>query len=74
MEVHEEIHDRQERPRGERRRPRLSPGEQSGLAAGANDTFRQAGIAVDVAAFGALVPGAAALGQGGSPNATGAVL
>ncbi len=40
------------------------PGEQSGLAAGANDTFRQAGIAVGVAAFGALVPGAAALGHG----------
>jgi EmrB/QacA subfamily drug resistance transporter len=40
------------------------PGEQSGVAAGANDTFRQAGIAVGVAAFGALVPGAAALGHG----------
>jgi EmrB/QacA subfamily drug resistance transporter len=44
------------------------PGDQSGLAAGANDTFRQAGIAVGVAAFGALVPGAAALGNG-SPTA-----
>jgi predicted MFS family arabinose efflux permease len=40
------------------------PGDQSGLAAGANDTFRQAGIAVGVAAFGAIVPGAAALGHG----------
>jgi EmrB/QacA subfamily drug resistance transporter len=40
------------------------PADQSGLAAGANDTFRQAGIAVGVAAFGTLVPGAAALGHG----------
>jgi predicted MFS family arabinose efflux permease len=31
------------------------PPEQSGLAAGANDMFRQAGIAVGVAALGALV-------------------
>jgi hypothetical protein len=30
------------------------------------DTFRQAGIAVGVALFGALIPGAAALGQGSS--------
>ena len=30
---------------------------QSGLAAGVNDTFRQAGIAVGVAALGALVTG-----------------
>src|SRR5918997_406108 len=42
------------------------PAEQSGLAAGGNDTFRQAGIAVGVAALGALVPAEAALG-GGSP-------
>jgi EmrB/QacA subfamily drug resistance transporter len=42
------------------------PGDQSGLAAGVNDTFRQAGIAVGVAALGALVPAEAALG-GGSP-------
>ena len=41
-------------------------GDQSGLAAGVNDTFRQAGIAVGVAALGALVPAGAALG-GGSP-------
>ena len=43
-----------------------APAEQSGLAAGVNDTFRQAGIAVGVAALGALVPAEAALG-GGSP-------
>jgi EmrB/QacA subfamily drug resistance transporter len=41
---------------------------QSGLAAGVNDAFRQGGIAVGVAAFGALVPAAAALGHG-SPEA-----
>src|SRR4051812_9944034 len=35
-----------------------TPPEQSGLAAGVNDTFRHAGIAVGVAAFGALVPAA----------------
>ena len=40
------------------------PQEQSGLAAGVNDTFRQAGIAVGVALFGALIPGSAALGHG----------
>jgi EmrB/QacA subfamily drug resistance transporter len=40
------------------------PPDQSGLAAGVNDTFRQSGIAVGVALFGALIPGAAALGQG----------
>ncbi len=32
------------------------PPESSGLAAGINDTFRQAGIAVGVAALGALIP------------------
>jgi EmrB/QacA subfamily drug resistance transporter len=32
------------------------PAEQSGLAAGVNDTFRQAGIAVGVAALGAMIP------------------
>jgi predicted MFS family arabinose efflux permease len=42
------------------------PIEQSGLAAGVNDTFRQAGIAIGVAGLGALVPAQAALG-GGSP-------
>ena len=40
------------------------PERQSGLAAGANDTFRQAGIAVGVAALGALIPAQAALGTG----------
>jgi EmrB/QacA subfamily drug resistance transporter len=38
--------------------------EQSGLASGVNDAFRQGGIAVGVAAFGALVPADAALGHG----------
>ena len=38
------------------------PGEQSGLAAGVNDTFRQGGIAVGVAALGALVPAQDAFG------------
>jgi EmrB/QacA subfamily drug resistance transporter len=41
------------------------PPEQSGLAAGAHDTFRQAGIAVGVAALGALIPAQNAL-DGGS--------
>ena len=41
-----------------------APAEQSGLAAGVNDTFRQAGIAVGVAALGALVPAGAAFGDG----------
>jgi EmrB/QacA subfamily drug resistance transporter len=44
-----------------------APQRMSGLAAGVNDTFRQAGIAVGVAAFGALVPADSALG-GGSPT------
>jgi predicted MFS family arabinose efflux permease len=38
------------------------PVEQSGLAAGVNDTFRQGGIAVGVAALGALVPAQDAFG------------
>ena len=38
------------------------PQEMSGLAAGVNDTFRQAGIAVGVAALGALVPAEHAFG------------
>jgi EmrB/QacA subfamily drug resistance transporter len=42
------------------------PVEQSGLAAGVNDTFRQAGVAVGVAALGALVPAGAAFGGGQS--------
>jgi EmrB/QacA subfamily drug resistance transporter len=37
-----------------------APIEQSGVAAGVHDTFRQAGIAVGVAALGALVPAGAA--------------
>jgi predicted MFS family arabinose efflux permease len=45
-----------------------APPEQSGLAAGVNDMFRQAGIAVGVAGLGALVPAGAALGDG-SPQA-----
>jgi hypothetical protein len=40
------------------------PERQSGLAAGVNDAFRMGGVAVGVAAFGALVPAAAALGHG----------
>jgi EmrB/QacA subfamily drug resistance transporter len=36
----------------------------SGLLAGVNDAARQSGIAVGVAAFGALVPAAAAVGHG----------
>jgi predicted MFS family arabinose efflux permease len=43
------------------------PDEQSGLAAGANDTFRQAGVAVGIAGLGTLVPAGAALG--GNPQA-----
>jgi predicted MFS family arabinose efflux permease len=34
-----------------------APPEQSGLAAGVNDMFRQAGVAVGIAGLGALVPG-----------------
>ncbi len=45
-----------------------APAEQSGLAAGVNDTFRQAGIAVGVAALGALVPAAAAFGDGSAQS------
>ena len=44
------------------------PVEQSGLAAGVNDTARQAGIAVGVAALGALIPAEAALGQGSAAD------
>jgi EmrB/QacA subfamily drug resistance transporter len=42
------------------------PMEQSGVAAGVNDTFRQAGIAVGVAALGALIPAESVLGGGGA--------
>ena len=45
-----------------------APPEQSGLAAGVNDTFRQAGIAVGVALFGALIPASAALGNGSAES------
>ena len=38
------------------------PPEQSGLAVGANDTFRQTGVAVGIAALGTFVPAEAALG------------
>ena len=38
------------------------PQDQSGVAAGVNDTFRQAGIAVGVAALGALIPAEHAFG------------
>jgi EmrB/QacA subfamily drug resistance transporter len=41
----------------------VSP-DQSGLAAGVNDAFRQAGVTLGVAAFGTVIPAAAALGQG----------
>jgi EmrB/QacA subfamily drug resistance transporter len=44
------------------------PPQMSGLAAGVNDTFRQAGIAVGVAAFGAMVPAGAALGDGSASS------
>jgi EmrB/QacA subfamily drug resistance transporter len=44
------------------------PPEQSGLASGVNDTFRQAGIAVGVALFGALIPASAALGNGSAES------
>jgi EmrB/QacA subfamily drug resistance transporter len=40
------------------------PADKSGVAAGVNDTFRQAGIAVGVAALGALIPAQNALGGG----------
>jgi MFS family permease len=43
------------------------PLEQSGLAAGANDTFRQGGTAIGIAVLGTLVPAGAALG--GDPTA-----
>jgi EmrB/QacA subfamily drug resistance transporter len=48
-----------------------APPEQSGLAAGVNDTFRQAGIAVGIALYGAMIPAAAALGQGSAESFVG---
>jgi len=44
------------------------PERHGGLAAGVNDTFRNTGVALGVALFGALVPAAAAVGHG-SPAA-----
>jgi EmrB/QacA subfamily drug resistance transporter len=44
------------------------PERHSGLASGINDTFRQAGIPLGVAVYGALVPAGAAVGHG-SPEA-----
>jgi len=41
----------------------VSP-DQSGLAAGVNDAFRQAGVTLGVAAFGTVIPAASALGHG----------
>jgi EmrB/QacA subfamily drug resistance transporter len=45
-----------------------APPEQSGLAAGVNDMFRQGGIAVGVAALGALIPAQAAFGGGSAQD------
>jgi EmrB/QacA subfamily drug resistance transporter len=42
------------------------PERHSGLASGINDTFRQAGIPLGVAIYGALVPASAAVGRGSS--------
>jgi len=47
------------------------PTDQSGVAAGVNDTFRQAGIAVGVAGLGALIPAEAALGAGSAAEYVG---
>jgi hypothetical protein len=44
------------------------PERHSGLASGINDTFRQAGIPLGVAIYGALMPAGAAVGHG-SPEA-----
>lgn len=44
------------------------PERHSGLASGINDTFRQAGIPLGVAVYGALLPAGAAVGHG-SPEA-----
>jgi EmrB/QacA subfamily drug resistance transporter len=47
------------------------PERHGGLAAGVNDTFRNAGVALGVAVFGALVPGAAAIGHGSGASYVG---
>src|SRR5215208_3625945 len=44
------------------------PPRQSGLASGSGIAFRQAGLAIGIAAFGAFVPAGAAVGHG-SPDA-----
>jgi EmrB/QacA subfamily drug resistance transporter len=44
------------------------PERQSGTAAGVNDTFRQAGIAVGVAGLGALIPSHAVFGADGAAD------
>jgi EmrB/QacA subfamily drug resistance transporter len=44
------------------------PENVSGLAAGTNDAFRQGGIAVGTAVFGAIVPAGAALGHGSAAD------
>src|SRR5881227_2569121 len=54
-------------PTGSELALRALPFHQSGLAAGANDTFRQTGVAVGIAALGTLLPAGAALG--GNPQA-----
>ena len=41
-----------------------APRESSGLLAGVNDAFQQAGIAIGVAAFATIIPASAALGHG----------
>ena len=55
-------------PTGSELALRALPPEQSGLAAGSNDTFRQTGVAVGIAVLGTLVPASAAIG-GGNPQA-----
>ena len=49
-------------PRGGALALNALPPHQSGLAAGANQTFRQAGVAVGIAALGTLVPAEAPAG------------
>ena len=56
------IRHRSLQPDGERARPPSPTGGAERLAAGANDTFRQTGVAVGIAALGTLVPAHAALG------------
>jgi predicted MFS family arabinose efflux permease len=44
-----------------------APERHAGVASGVNDTFRQGGIPLGVAPYGALVPAGAALGRGSAP-------